>query len=275
MIKVWQLLQRRGTRGSTLILLMTLVLLLAGCLRQGVYHQVEPGQTLYRISKAYQVEEAYLARINGISNPTQLRVGARVFIPGAVRTKYVPATVPIRNSAKKITPATKSSVKINTPAKLESVHKSAPEIEPAVKMETPRQTPYQKPSKVNIKLHWPLRGKILRAFGQDGKDGGRGGGKGLEIAAQEGTKVSAAAAGKVIYSGNGVQGFGHLMILQHEGDVFTVYGFNSLNYVKQGQFVSQGERIASSGKPPSGEAGRLHFEVRIGKVAVDPILYLP
>ena len=103
----------------------------------------------------------------------------------------------------------------------------------------------------------------------------KGGGIGLEISAQEGTKVSAAAAGKVIYSGDGVQGFGHLMILQHENDVFTIYGFNSLNHVKQGQFVSQGQRIASSGRPPSGEGGRLHFEVRIGKKAVDPILYLP
>jgi len=129
----------------------------------------------------------------------------------------------------------------------------------------------QKQPKVNLKLHWPLRGKILRAFGQRGV----GGSNGLEISAQEGTKVSAAAAGKVIYSGDGVQGFGHLMILQHENDVFTVYGFNHTNHVKQGQYVSQGERIASSGRPPSGEAGRLHFEVRIGKLAVDPILYLP
>jgi lipoprotein NlpD len=252
------------------MLSLALVLLLVGCLRQGIYHQVEPGQTLYRISKTYKVEEAYLARINGIPNPTRLRVGTRIFVPGAVAKKYVPATVP-RQSAlkKKSVPATKAS-KVKTPARVETAGKSASNTQKRVKTASTKPS-YKKSSKLNLKLQWPLRGKILRAFGKSGKGGGRG----LEIAAREGTKVSAAAAGKVIYSGDGVQGFGHLMILQHENDVFTVYGFNSQNHVKQGQFVSQGQRIASSGRPPSGEAGRLHFEVRIGKLAVDPILYLP
>jgi len=252
------------------MLIFLLVLLLGGCLRQGVYHRVEPGQTLYRISKTYKVDEAYLARINGIPNPTQLRIGRRIFIPGATSTKYVPATVPRNNSSDKSSLPVKALIRINTPDKEPAPSKPATRPKTFVKEVSP-QDHFQKPSKVNVKLHWPLRGKILRAFGQSGK----GGGKGLEIAAREGTKVSAAAAGKVIYSGDGVQGFGHLMILQHENDVFTVYGFNSRNYVKQGQFVSQGERIASSGRPPSGEGGRLHFEVRIGKQAVDPILYLP
>ncbi len=244
----------------------SLFLLLAGCLRQGVYHQVETGQTLYRISKTYNVEEAYLARINGIPNPTQLRIGTRIFIPGADRIKYVPATVPRRTSVAENIRA-KTIVKSKPAIKAQAVSKP----KSIVKATTRKKVTYTKPSKAIVKLHWPLRGKILRTFGQSGK----GGGKGLEISAQEGTKVSAAAAGKVIYSGDGVQGFGHLMILQHENDVFTIYGFNSLNHVKQGQFVSQGERIASSGRPPSGEGGRLHFEVRIGKKAVDPILYLP
>ncbi len=253
------------------MLMLFFVLLLVGCLRQGVYHQVEAGQTLYRISKTYKMDEAYLARINGIPNPTQLRIGTRIFIPGATSTKYVPATVPRHTSAGKIKPSAKTSLKTKAPVQVQAVRKSAPRTKPAVKTATRQKTSYPKNSKLNVKLRWPLRGKILHAFGRSGK----GGGKGLEIAAKEGTRVSAAAAGKVIYSGDGVQGFGHLMILQHENDVFTVYGFNSRNYVKQGQFVSQGERIASSGRPPSGGSGRLHFEVRIGKRAVDPVLYLP
>ena len=79
----------------------------------------------------------------------------------------------------------------------------------------------------------------------------------------------------MIYSGDGVNGYGFLVILQHENNLFTVYGFNQKNFVKQGDFVRKGERIALSGTPPSGGKARLHFEVRKGKVAVNPILYLP
>ena len=99
--------------------------------------------------------------------------------------------------------------------------------------------------------------------------------RGFEIEAEPGTPVLAAAAGKVIYSGDGVKGYGHLIIVQHKNDFYTVYGFNSRNLVKQGDFVSQGEQIAVSGTPPGGGEARLHFEVRKKKVAVNPILYLP
>ncbi len=254
---------------SRMVLLFVLVLSLLGCARQGIYHRVEPGQTLYRISKTYNVDEAYLARINGIPNPTQLRVGARVFIPGATSKKYVPATVPGFIPADKAKPVKTRVTVAASPIAKPRVNPPGPSAER--KPTSGIATTHKPKSKPEMKLHWPLRGKILKAFGESGK----GGGKGLEIAAREGSSVGAAAAGKVIYSGTGVQGFGHLMIIQHENDVFTVYGFNSLNLVKQGQFVSQGEKIASSGRPPSGETGRLHFEVRVGKMAVDPILYLP
>lgn len=270
MVKASPSWRQRGLRVGV-VAMLPLALLLAGCLRQGVYHQVTSGQTLYRISKTYKVDEAYLARINAISSPTQLRVGTRIFIPGATSLKYVPATVSRHKSPVKNSSPTKKTAKRNAPIRVRSTDAPISKSSSAVKVATVKQASKRNPSQVNIKLHWPLRGKILRAFGQ----GGKGGGKGLEIGAREGSEVSAAAAGKVIYSGDGVQGFGHLMILQHENDVFTVYGFNSLNHVKQGQFVSKGQKIASSGRPPSGEAGRLHFEVRIGKLAVDPILYLP
>ncbi|WP_083928800.1 M23 family metallopeptidase [Geopsychrobacter electrodiphilus] len=262
--------RQMGMLFSQYLLIVVLVLLLNGCVGQGVYHQVAPGQTLYRISKTYGVDEAYLARINGISNPSQLRIGTRIFIPGASQSKYVPATVSASVKPVKIVKADIIGPNKESPALDETSTSSISVTKPST-LTLPRDLNPIKTNKVKIKLHWPLRGKILRAFGVPGK----GGGKGLEIAAREGSMVRAAAAGKVIYSGNGVQGFGHLMILQHENDFFTVYGFNSKNYVSQGQFVSQGERIASSGRPPNGESGRLHFEVRIGKHAVDPILYLP
>lgn len=232
-----------------------LALLLFGCARGGIYHRVETGQTLYRISHAYDIDEIYLARVNGISDPTQLQVGTRLYIPGASSVRKVSVAKQPPASVPKPKPKTVSTPPV-------SRKKSPP---PEIKQ------PKTSTTTSNVKLLWPLKGKILRSFGS----ASTGGGKGLEIAASENTTVRAAAAGKVIYSGNGVKGYGHLIIVQHENDIYTVYGFNKRNLAVQGDFVSQSEKIAISGTPPGGGKPRLHFEVRKKKVAVNPILYLP
>ena len=243
-----------------------LILLLSGCVRGGVYHRVEPGQTLYRISRAYDMDEIYLARVNGVSDPTQLQVGTRLYIPGAAsvrRIADVPNPEPLKSSTvRPPAPQYKTPPPAKVPSKPAVVHKA-----PQKKINKPQIAK----AAGMVQLLWPLQGSILRSFGTAAK----GGGKGLEIAANEQSEVKAAAAGKVIYSGDGVKGYGHLIILQHENDFYTVYGFNSRNLVGQGDFVSQGEKIALSGSPPGGGQPRLHFEVRKKKVAVDPILYLP
>lgn len=236
-------------------------LLLSGCARDGIYHRVEPGQTLYRISRAYDIEEIYLARLNGISDPTQLKVGTNLYIPGA-------------SSVRKIAPPPKTA-QLKKPVVTKPKPQPKPTPKPVITRKTPSQTSVNRSSPTtasgDIKLLWPLKGIIQRSFGKATKAGG----KGLEIAAQENSQVKAAAAGKVIYSGDGVKGYGHLIIVQHEHDIYTVYGFNNRNLVRQGDFVSQGEKIALSGTPPGGGKPRLHFEVRKKKVAVNPILYLP
>jgi lipoprotein NlpD len=240
-----------------LCLCVALGLLLSAC-NAGVYHTVQPGQTLYRISKTYGVSEAAIARANRISDPTKVRTGTRIYIPGADRVRYVPVV-------KAPTTTKKAPVVVKK--------KAAAKKTPTVKT-PPRQKvtkPVTKSTEVK-KLQWPLRGKIVRSFSTKAKAGG---GKGIEIAIRSGSTVKAAEAGKVIYSGDGVNGYGHLIILQHENDLFTVYGFNQRNYVRQGDFVSKGERVALSGTPPAGGTPRLHFEVRKGKQAVNPILYLP
>ncbi len=244
-------------------------LLLAGC-QSGVYHTVTKGQTLYRISRTYQVNETYLARVNGISDPGQLRIGTRLFIPGATRQRRVPVVRPEVPRAIAVAPQRSPKPQVAKPR--------APVRQPPPKSSTvPHRTPAVRvtkaPQATNIKkLQWPLRGKIVRTFSEQGKAGG---GKGIEIAVRAGSDVSAAEAGKVIYSGDGVKGYGFLVILQHENDLFTVYGFNQRNLVRMGDYVSKGEKVALSGVPPGGGKPRLHFEVRKGKTAVNPILYLP
>ncbi|MCW9049211.1 MAG: M23 family metallopeptidase [Deltaproteobacteria bacterium] len=246
---------------SSFCLLLFLCLLLCAC-ETGIYHTVRPGQTLYRISHTYGVNEDYLARLNAVADPAQLKIGTRLYIPGAERVLRVPVVKP--------------EVKPAPPAAVKKTVVSKPMKTPPVVAKQPPQRPFVLPkaSKATVvdKLRWPLRGKIVRSFSSQAKAGG---GKGIEIAVRAASEVTAAEAGKVIYSGDGVNGYGFLIILQHENDLFTVYGFNQRNVVKQGDFVSKGEKIALSGTPPAGGQPRLHFEVRKGKQAVDPILYLP
>jgi len=251
---------KRGSQWRRLLGLggiLLLLSLLCSCYA-GIYHTVKPGQNLYRISKTYGVNESYLARINGISDPTRLPVGTRLYIPGATRALSVPVLTRSENLS---LPKVPSVVVEQRVPKSKSARPNPPPL---------KKTPPKKATETN--LHWPLRGKIVRSFIAAEKTGG---GKGIEIAVRSGSTVTAAAAGKVIYSGDGVKGYGHLIILQHENDLFTVYGFNQQNLVQNGDFVSQGEKIALTGTPPSGGQPRMHFEVRQGKVAVNPILYLP
>lgn len=237
---------------------LSLVLLLLAC-STGIYHTVTPGQTLYRISKTYGVSESAIMHANQINDPTRVRAGTRLYIPGADRVRSVAVVKPPAEKPSAVKPATKNTLVTK------AVKSSSDNISTKLSTKQPKATPVNK-------LQWPLRGKIVRTFSTKAKAGA---GKGIEIAANFGSVVVAAEAGKVIYSGDGVNGYGHLIILQHENDLFTVYGFNQRNYAKQGDFVSKGERIALSGTPPSGGSARLHFEVRKGKQAVNPILYLP
>ncbi len=234
----------------------------------GTYHTVKPGQTLYRISRVYQVDEATLARMNGIKDPARLSVGTRLFIPGADRVKHVPV-IKQPSVVKQTRPPARpvKQVRKKPPVKKSPTPKAVAKVIPK-KYSKPKTNQAGKQKK----LQWPVRGKIVRTYSPKAKAGR---GKGIEIAVRAGSEVRAAEAGKVIYSGDGVKGYGHLIILQHENELFTVYGFNSRNLVSQGEFVSQGEKVAMSGVPPSGGKARLHFEVRKGKAAVNPILYLP
>jgi len=238
--------------------------LFLGACETGIYHTVKPGQTLYRISSTYDINETYLARVNGVSDPSAIPVGTRLYIPGAAKVLTVSVVKP-KNSSKVVKPPKKKKTVTSS--------KQQPKIKKSIPSVSKSKQPVLKSKATQVKkLHWPLHGVIVRSFS---KQAVAGGGKGIEIAVSAGSVVSAAEAGKVIYSGDGVSGYAHLIILQHENDLFTVYGFNRKNLVRQGDFVSKGERIALSGTPPAGGKPRLHFEVRKGKVAVNPISYLP
>lgn len=252
------------------ILFLLLALLLSGgcSSSRGVYHTVHEGQTLYRIGKVYGVDERYLARINRIEDPSQLRVGSRIYIPGADRVKDVPVLIRPEKSAPSAPPAPSSPAVVRKAPPAPAP--SGPEKAKAPAVSKPKAAGATTET-VRGRFDWPLKGPLLKKFGSAGESPV----KGLEISASPGTPIRSAAAGRVIYSGDGIRTYGNLIILKHDNDYFTVYGFNQKNIVDVGTFVSKGERIALSGTPPAGGKPRLYFEIRRGKEAVDPIFYLP
>ena len=123
----------------------------------------------------------------------------------------------------------------------------------------------------NLSLIWPVTGQLSSKFGPRKNRMHDG----IDIAAKEGAPVSAAAAGLVVYADSRLTGYGNLIIIRHSSDLFTAYAHNQKNLVKRGDQVSSGQRIALVGTSGRSSAPHLHFEVRRGETAVDPLAYLP
>jgi murein DD-endopeptidase MepM/ murein hydrolase activator NlpD len=123
------------------------------------------------------------------------------------------------------------------------------------------------------RLRWPLDATHLFVGSPFGAREGRAH-EGIDLPAPTGTPVYAAADGQVVYAGNGIRGYGNLIVLQHAGDLLTVYAHNSTLLVSQGRPVRAGERIALVGQTGHATGPHLHFEVRQGQIPRDPMPYL-
>jgi len=123
-------------------------------------------------------------------------------------------------------------------------------------------------------LRWPLDGESPVVASPFGARGGRPH-EGIDLPVAVGTPVHAAAAGRVIYAGDGIRGYGNLVVVRHAGDLLTVYAHNSVLLVREGDAVAAGDRVALSGQSGHATGPHLHFEVRQEQIPRDPMLYLP
>jgi murein DD-endopeptidase MepM/ murein hydrolase activator NlpD len=210
-----------------------------------VTHTVARGETGYSISRRYGVDLTSLVRINSLSAPYRLRVGQRLRIPAGGRSaRSASATPPSR------APAAQST----TP--------NRPSDRTRVGAPPPRQ---------GSTFAWPLEGRILVGFGSLG-DGLHS--DGINIRSARGASVKAADAGVVAYAGNELRGFGNLLLIRHDGGWVTAYAHNEQLLVSRGDRVRRGQSIASVGSSGGVSEPQLHFEVRRGTTAVDPVRYL-
>jgi lipoprotein NlpD len=272
-------------------------------------YTVAPGDTLYSIAFAHGVDVRQLAALNGIPAPytihpgqvLKLKASAPASMPpsGAVAagTTIVttntmtnaqsPAPVqpaPAQPSQPVFGPVTTQTMTANGVAPAESTSATAPmttAVAPASTAPPPQAAPpvvatMPTPpagatrSVDGITWQWPASGKILGGF----QAGSGGDGAGVDIAGNVGDPVRAAASGTVVYSGNGLIGYGELIIIKHNDTYLSAYGHNSRRLVKEGDRVGAGQEIALMGASGAPRV-ELHFEIRKDGKPVDPLGYLP
>ena len=231
--------------------------------KAGIYHVVKKGENLYRIGKAYGIDHVTLTRINRVADAQDVRIGRRLFIPGATRRLPVQIITPIK-TAPKTSGRPKTSARTKVATKKNSRTRAAPS---RAKTRVTRR-PSAKPRKPGFT--WPVKGKITARF--DSRHDSLN--DGIDIAAASGTPVRATLAGQVIYSDH-LRGYGNLIIVRHRSGFASVYAHNRKNYVRQGQKVRRRQVIAEVGATGRVTTPLLHFEIRRNNVARNPLSYLP
>lgn len=196
-------------------------------------HVVRRGETLYAIAFLYDTDYRSLASLNHIRPPYTLRIGQVLSLRGLVKPK--PTT---RN---KSASATTSRHKVIHSPNHQSISSSG--------------------------WLWPVRGQVVTGFTpQQGR-------KGINIASKKGERVLASSGGIVAYAGNGLEGYGNLIIIKHNNQYLTAYGNNARNLVTEGQRVKKGQVIAVVGVIEHKYRG-VHFEIRKRGKPVNPLNYL-
>jgi len=247
---------------AALHLYIAALFLLTGCsISYGVYHKVGKGQTLYRIAKTYDVDIQEVAEFNDITDITEIKEGQRLFIPGAWNVLKV-EPYQLQDSKPKT-----QDLKHQTPD---------PKYQNGNTKEEAGNEKLRQKSEGNIVVEkwrfvWPVKGEVLSSFGvRNGKKH-----DGIDIAAPTGSPVFAAADGEVIYSDDGVRGYGNMVMLKHKDGFITIYAHNRENLVKDGEMVKKGTIIARLGNSGHSSGPHLHFEVRKDKKPRNPLFFLP
>ena len=268
------------------------------------YHQVKKGETLYAISLLFSLDYRKLAQWNQLTPPYRLEIGQNIKVsePNTGSKPNSPVTgvdSPPKVQHTEILTAAPAAQKIDR--RKESLHETQIEttankviaqqkttnslniltVQPPYKSRISNNSAEkygissQKKSIISIdnksmlklNFRWPIEGKVLKAFSKTGN-------KGIDIDGALGQDVSAAETGKVVYSGQGLMGYGQLLIIKHNDVYLSAYANNSQLLVAEGYSVEKGQLIAKVGLAGSNKTS-LHFEIRKDGKPVNPLDFLP
>ncbi|MCG6886340.1 MAG: peptidoglycan DD-metalloendopeptidase family protein [Proteobacteria bacterium] len=201
------------------------------------WYTVGRGDTLYSIAWQYGYDYRAMAEWNNIPRPYTIYPGQKLLVraPGPESSSRRPSTRVKSQSTQK---------------------------------RTTKQVPVQSAASPK-KWTWPARGKIVSEFSAGDRRR-----QGIDIAGKRNDPVYAAASGRVVYSGNGLRGYGNLVIIKHNETYFSAYAHNQKVRVKENEKVKSGQRIADMGNT-SADRVMLHFEIRRDGKPVNPMKYLP
>ncbi|SEO53819.1 peptidoglycan DD-metalloendopeptidase family protein [Aquisalimonas asiatica] len=216
---------------------------IGGGVRGDAHYEVQSGDTLYGIAWDHGLDHNDLAAWNDIDSPDQLRTGQEL--------RLRPPSGDTAREARAADPAPSPSPR---------------QEEPDPSADDERVAEGDAPGE----WIWPTDGDVVEGFVR--RDDGK---QGINIDGSVGQDVVAAAAGRVVYSGSGLVGYGNLIVLKHGGDYLSAYGYNSRLLVEEGDEVEAGDVIAEMGNARGSSEARLHFELRRAGQAVDPEDYLP
>ncbi|NQY03135.1 MAG: peptidoglycan DD-metalloendopeptidase family protein [Halieaceae bacterium] len=233
-------------------------------------YTVKGGDTLYGIAFVYGLDYRRVAALNGIPAPYTIYPGQRLKLKGSppsTSSRSTPASAPKTAPKTAATPVPKPvpTAPVATPKPAAPSTKSTTVTQPS---SAPTKTVGPEYTGAPVKQwRWPAQGRVTRRFSSSLH-------KGIDIAGERGDAVVATAAGKVVYSGTGIVGFGELLIIKHNEQYLSAYGHNDRLLVGEGDTVRAGEKIAEKGSTGT-ETVNLHFEIRRDGKPIDPIRLLP
>jgi murein DD-endopeptidase MepM/ murein hydrolase activator NlpD len=247
---------------------------------------VSSGDTLYSVSKKYNISLRDLIHRNNLSAPYFLKTGQRIFLPSnqyhqvasgdtlyGISRKYgmnINKLIELNNLSSPY------SIKVGEKLLVSGSGSAKPS---SVAYERSRES--QKPSKKypeeikvankNNRFSWPIRGTIISKFGP--KAGGLYN-DGINIKASSGQSIKSTEDGVVAYVGDELRGYGNLIIIKHAGGWISAYGHLGNTKVNRGDNVKKGQVIAGAGSTGNVKSTQLYFGLRKGREAVNPQLYL-
>ncbi len=216
------------------IILILIVFIFAGCQTQAIYtkpvlpvlsqpsqgliHRVQAGQTLWKISRIYDVDIDDILRLNHLSEDATIEVGQAISIPSRL-----------------------------------------------------------KPQSVSLKsgqddFIWPLKGRVIAGFGSNNRNLIN---KGINIQAQNQPDILAARSGRIVFYALNFGNFGKMIIIDHGDGLRSVYSRMQESFVRSGETVERGALIGRVGASARDKNNYLHFEIRKGAIAQNPLFYLP
>lgn len=217
---------------------------------------VKRGDTLFSIAWRFEQDPDVLRRRNQLDSDL-IRPGQSLRLKGPIPEAPIePAAVP---------PTLKA-----TPEPAPSQAKPSKPVPPPAKKPIPREKPAPATAVPALAgWQWPVDGPVLEGYSTKTRFS-----RSLQLGGKPGTPVKAAAAGRVVYAGDGLVGFGNLVIISHEGKLLSAYGHNQSLAVRVGDVVQGGQVIAKMGSTGTDRV-KLHFEIRKEGTPINPAGLLP